>query len=73
MPLSSRPVACHESALDDFNVDGSTVEMIGAEHSPGIETTTGSLAQALSQAAGIALGRRMRGESGRTWVFMFRR
>ena len=60
----------HESALDDFNVDGSTVEMIGAEHSPGIETTTGSLAQALSQAAGIALGRRMRGESGRTWVFM---
>ena len=60
----------HESALEDFNVDGSTMEMIGAEHSPGIETTTGSLAQALSQAAGIALGRRMRGESGRTWVFM---
>ncbi len=58
------------SALDEFNVDGSTMEMIGAEHSPGVETTTGSLAQALSQACGIALARRMRGESGRTWVFM---
>ncbi len=60
----------HDSAMEEFNVDGSTMEMIGAEHSPGVETTTGSLAQALSQAAGIALGRRMRGESGRTWVFM---
>jgi len=35
-----------------------------------VETTTGSLAQALSQGAGIALARQMRGESGRTWVFM---
>ena len=59
-----------ESALDEFNVDGSTMEMIGAEHSPGVETTTGSLAQALSQACGVALARRMRGEPGRTWVFM---
>lgn len=58
------------SALDDFNEDGSTMEMIGAEHSPGVETTTGSLAQALSQASGIALARKMRGETGRTWVFM---
>ena len=33
-----------ENALDSFNKDGSTVEMIGAEHSPGFETTTGSLA-----------------------------
>lgn len=57
-------------ALDAFNRDGSTVEMIGAEHSPGVELTTGSLAQALSQAAGIAAGRRMRGESGRVWVMM---
>jgi len=47
-----------EAALDQFNKDGSTVEMIGAEHSPGFETTTGSLAQALSTAGGIALGRR---------------
>lgn len=60
----------HPSALDEFNGDGSTMEMIGAEHSPGVETTTGSLAQALSQGAGIALARQMRGEPGRTWVFM---
>ena len=58
------------AGLDDFNRDGSTVEMIGAEHSPGIETTTGSLAQALSQAAGIAVARRRRGDTGRVWVMM---
>jgi transketolase len=59
-----------EDALAHFNRDGSTVEMIGAEHSPGVETTTGSLAQALSQAGGIALGRRLKGDTGRVWVLM---
>ncbi len=59
-----------EGALESFNKDGSTVEMIGAEHSPGVETTTGSLAQGISQAAGIALARRMKGETGNTWVMM---
>jgi transketolase len=59
-----------ESSLERFNRDGSTVEMIGAEHSPGFETTTGSLSQAISQAGGIALARRLRGDTGRTWVFM---
>lgn len=58
------------NALDDFNRDGSTVEMIGAEHSPGIEVTSGSLAQALSQAIGIAIARKMRAEPGRVWVMM---
>lgn len=53
-----------------FNQDGSTVEMIGAEHSPGHEVTAGSLGQALSQVAGIALARRLKGETGRSWVFM---
>lgn len=56
--------------LAKFNTDGSTVEMIGAEHSPGMELTTGSFGQALSQAAGIAAARRLKGETGRTWVFM---
>jgi len=60
----------HEDGLDLFNKDGSTVEMIGAEHSPGFETTTGSLSQAISQAGGIAIARKIRGESGKTWVFM---
>jgi transketolase len=58
------------NGLDAFNQDGSTVELIGAEHSPGHEVTAGSLAQAISQAGGIALARRLRGEPGRVWVFM---
>jgi transketolase len=57
-------------ALDQFNRDGSTVELIGAEHSPGHEVTAGSLAQALSQAGGIALARQLRNETGRVFVFM---
>lgn len=57
-------------ALEHFNVDGFKMELIGAEHSPGIESTTGSLGQALSQAMGIALGRRLRGDTGRVWVMM---
>ena len=57
-------------ALDQFNVDGSTVEMIGHEHSPGVDTTTGSLAQGISQAGGFALARKLRGEAGRVWVLM---
>lgn len=57
-------------ALEQFNADGSMVEMIAAEHSPGAETTTGSLGQGISQAGGIALARRLRGDTGRVWVFM---
>ena len=56
--------------LSDFNADGSTVEMIGAEHSPGIEVTAGSLAQAISVAGGMALARKLAGDTGRVWVFM---
>ena len=56
--------------LAQFNTDGSTVEMIGAEHSPGFELTTGSFGQALSQAGGIAMARRLRNESGRVFIFM---
>lgn len=53
-----------------FNKDGGTVEMIGAEHSPGHEVTSGSLGQTLSQAGGIALARKLKGEKGRQWVMM---
>lgn len=56
--------------LRDFNTDGSTVELISAEHSPGAEVTSGSLSQALSVAAGIAMGRKLKGHSGNTWVMM---
>jgi transketolase len=57
-------------ALAQFNQDGSTVEMIGAEHSPGLEVTGGSLGQTISQAGGIALARKRRGDTGRVWLFM---
>ena len=56
--------------LEMFNKDGSSVEMIGAEHSPGMEVHNGTLGIGLSTASGLAYGRRLRGEPGRTWVFM---
>ncbi len=59
-----------EDALGEFNKDGSCLEMIGAEHSPGMEVMTGSLGQGLGQAAGIALGKRLKGDPGRVFVFM---
>lgn len=59
-----------ENALDHFNVDGGSVEMIGAEHSPGMEVTTGSLAQGLSMASGLAWARKRKGEPGKVWVYM---
>jgi transketolase len=59
-----------EEGLLQFNKDGSSVEMIGAEHSPGMETMTGSLGQGISQAAGIALARKRKGEKGRVFIFM---
>ena len=59
-----------EGELKTFNQDGSTLEMIGAEHSPGFELTTGSFGQALSQSAGIAFSRKLRGDTGRTFVFV---
>ncbi len=59
-----------EEGLLQFNKDGSSVEMIGAEHSPGMETMTGSLGQGISQAAGMALARKRKGEKGRVVLFM---
>ncbi len=59
-----------ESALDQFNADGSRVEMIGGERSPGHEVNGGSFGQAVSQAAGVAWARKSRGEKGRVWVFL---
>ncbi|MCL2745354.1 MAG: thiamine pyrophosphate-dependent enzyme [Planctomycetaceae bacterium] len=57
-------------AMAMYNKDGGTVEMIGAEHSPGMEVTTGSLGQGISQAAGLAFARKRRGDAGRVVMFM---
>jgi len=59
-----------ENGLQQFNVDGSSVEMIGGEHSPGHEVNGGSFGQAISQAAGVAWARRAKGDTGRVWVFL---
>lgn len=56
--------------LEMFNKDGSSVEMIGAEHSPGMEVHNGTLGIGFSTGAGLAYGRKLRGEQGRTWVYM---
>lgn len=58
------------NVLDGANADGSTLELIGAEHSPGFSSTTGSLAQALSVAVGQALGRKRFERPGRVWVLI---
>jgi transketolase len=57
-------------AFESYNQNGSTVELIGAEHSPGHAVTAGSLAQALSQASGIAYARKLKGHTGRVVVYM---
>ena len=59
-----------EEGLDMFNKDGSSVEMIGAEHSPGMEVHNGTLGIGFSTGAGLAYGRKLRGDPGRTWVYM---
>ena len=56
--------------LSMFNQDGSSVEIIGAEHSPGMEMHNGTLGIGLSTAAGIAYGRKLNKDSGDTCVFM---
>lgn len=58
------------NGLKQFNADDSTVEMVGSEHSPGIETTGGSFGQTISQAAGVAWARKRRGDTGIVWIFL---
>ena len=59
-----------EGALDQFNTDGSRMEMIGGERSPGVEVNGGSFGQAISQAAGVAWARRNQGDAGRVFAFL---
>jgi transketolase len=58
------------SALEQFGEDGSRMEMIGGELSPGVESTSGSLGQTVSVGIGRAIARRARGSTGRIWVLI---
>jgi transketolase len=58
------------STLESYGNADSPLELIGADYSPGFEVVGGSLGQGLSQAVGIALGRRWHGDSGRTFVLL---
>ena len=59
-----------EKGMEEYDHDGGTVEMIGAEHSPGMEVSTGSLGQGISQAAGIAWAKKIKKETGRVVMLM---
>ena len=53
-----------------FGKDGYVIEHIGESHSPGMDINGGSLGQCISQAAGIAMARKLKGETGRNIVFL---
>mgnify|MGYP000240960552 CR=1 FL=1 len=57
-------------ALERDSRDGGLLEMIGAEHSPGMAVTSGSLGIALGVAVGRAIARRQQGVPGVVWVLI---
>lgn len=59
-----------EAEFNTYNADGSKVEMIGGTGAPGMPFTTGSLAQGLSQAIGVALAWRLKKQDGHIFVYM---
>ncbi|WP_073458955.1 transketolase [Pseudonocardia thermophila] len=54
--------------LVTYGVDGSRLESIGTEGTPGLTATCGSLGQGLSVAAGLALGARLNGSAKRVYA-----
>ncbi|MGH2929882.1 MAG: thiamine pyrophosphate-dependent enzyme [Solirubrobacteraceae bacterium] len=56
--------------LADYGRDGSLLEAISTERTPGLDLTSGSLGQGLSGAIGFALADRMAGDSRRTFAFL---
>lgn len=58
------------AALSEESTDGGLLEMIGAEHSPGMAVTSGSLGIALGVAVGRAIARKQMGKPGTIWVLI---
>ncbi len=61
-----------EGDLDSYGEDGSRVAMSTERGGgvPGVELTGGSLGHGLGVGVGIAIGRRLRGHPGRTFVYL---
>jgi transketolase len=59
-----------ESALVSESSDGGLLELIAAEHSPGVVVSAGSLATALGVSVGRAMARRLQKKAGDIWVFL---
>lgn len=59
-----------ESELWTYGDDGSRLEAIGTEKSPGVDIVCGSLGTGLSGAVGFALSRRLTGEDGYTFAMI---
>ena len=57
-------------ALSQESTDGGLLEMIGAEHSPGMAVTSGSLGIALGVGVGRAIARRQQKKPGNIWVLI---
>lgn len=57
-----------EEGFRMFGKDGYVIEHIGEAHSPGLDISGGSLGQALGMAAGIAMARKLKGETGRNII-----
>jgi transketolase len=57
-------------AMAEHSTDGGLLEMIGAEHSPGMAVTSGSLGIALGVAVGRAIARKILGTPGTVWVLV---
>lgn len=58
------------NALKSYGADGSCLEAIGNDCCPGFETNAGTLGQTISIAAGVALSRKNRLDSGKVYVFI---
>lgn len=58
------------AAMTQCSGDGGLLEMIGAEHSPGMGVTAGSLGTALAIGVGQAIARARLGRPGRVWVLL---
>ena len=57
-----------EEGFQLFGKDGYVIEHIGEAHSPGLDISGGSLGQAMGMAAGIAMARKLKGETGRNII-----